>query len=114
MNILVVDDNEDIRSIIKDSLSELGVNVSEANSAEEAKTILDKKTFSAIISDWHMPNGDGSEVLKAAFRKAGQVFICTGDESVQKVAVQNGFGYIPKPFKEDVWESLVKTLLLRL
>ena len=57
-NILVVEDNDDLRRYIKDNLSKY-FNVYEANNGEEALNITSKRTFDLIISDVMMPKMDG-------------------------------------------------------
>ncbi|WP_242157274.1 two-component regulator propeller domain-containing protein [Aestuariivivens sediminis] len=57
-NILVVEDNDDLRRYIKDNLSKY-FNIYEANNGEEALNITSKRTFDLIISDVMMPKMDG-------------------------------------------------------
>ncbi len=64
--ILVVDDSSLMRSFAKGSLKQLQLNnVDEAENGEEALLKLKKDMFDLILSDLHMPNMDGLELLRA-------------------------------------------------
>ena len=62
--ILIVDDEERMRKLLKDFLSNKGYIVVEAQNGEEAVDIfLNSKDISLIILDVHMPIMDGFEFL---------------------------------------------------
>jgi len=64
--ILVVDDSSLMRNFAKGSLKQLKLNnVDEAENGEEALLKLKKKRYDLILSDLHMPNMNGLELLKA-------------------------------------------------
>jgi len=64
--ILVVDDSSLMRSFAKGSLKQLKLNnVDEAENGEEALIKLKKEMFDLILSDLHMPNMNGLELLRA-------------------------------------------------
>ena len=64
--ILVVDDSSLMRSFAKGSFKQLKLNnVDEAENGEEALLKLKKKRYDLILSDLHMPNMNGLELLKA-------------------------------------------------
>lgn len=68
--ILIVDDNETNREILKGQLHSWGVEVVEAESGSQALTILDdllaenKPLFNAALLDYQMPEMDGAELGK--------------------------------------------------
>jgi DNA-binding response OmpR family regulator len=62
--VLVVDDEEVIRNLLRIHLSKLGYNVREAADGGEALEQLGKEDFDLLICDILMPNKDGWEVLK--------------------------------------------------
>src|SRR4051812_20232115 len=65
MSILVVDDYNTMRRIIKNLLKQLGFdNVDEAADGGEAFKKLQDKTFGLVISDWNMEPMTGIELLK--------------------------------------------------
>ncbi len=64
--ILVVDDSSLMRGFAKSSLKQLKLNnVTEAEDGVEALAELKKEKYDLILSDLHMPNMDGLELLKA-------------------------------------------------
>ena len=63
-HILVVDDDNKIRSLIKQFLTEKGYIVSSAENAEKAKTKIEFFNFNLIILDVMMPGQSGYELTK--------------------------------------------------
>ena len=64
--ILVVDDSSLMRSFAKGSLKQLKLNnVGEAENGEEALLKLREEKYDLILSDLHMPNMNGLELLRA-------------------------------------------------
>ena len=63
-HILVVDDDDKIRSLIKQFLTEKGYIVSSAENAEKAKTKIEFFNFNLIILDVMMPGQTGYELTK--------------------------------------------------
>lgn len=75
--ILVVDDNENNRIILRQMLLLKQINTVEASNGYEALQLLAKgEKFDAIIMDYHMPYMDGLEVIK----KIREVFDAAGGE----------------------------------
>ena len=64
LHVLVVDDDDRIRSLLKDYLFEHGYIVSTAENAEQAKIKLDHFKFDILILDVMMPGQDGYELTK--------------------------------------------------
>lgn len=62
-HVLVVDDDELSRKIIKNMLEEMGVTYTEAFDGEDALEKLEAEDFNLVILDVLMPNEDGIGVL---------------------------------------------------
>ena len=62
--ILVVDDEESIREVMKMGLDKLGYPCTLAKNGKEALEILDEEEFSLIITDLKMPEMGGIELCK--------------------------------------------------
>lgn len=62
--VLVVDDEEDIRALIQEILSEEGYGVTVAANADEARTARDGDRFDLILLDIWMPDTDGITLLR--------------------------------------------------
>lgn len=79
--ILVVEDNAITRKIIKGLLSELDIEIREANFAEEAFEIMAKEKFDCIILDLGLPDYSGKELLEK---------LKVNDIAIPKVIVYTG------------------------
>lgn len=62
--VLVVDDEENIRKVLKEILEDEGFEVELAESGEEATTMVERRMFDLIFLDIWLPGIDGLEVLK--------------------------------------------------
>lgn len=61
-HILVVDDELNMRNLLRIYLSKEGFEVTEAKDGYEALSLLDQKSFDLVILDIMMPGMDGWEV----------------------------------------------------
>ncbi len=65
INILIVDDFQTMRKIIKNALHEIGfANIFQAENGLGAIEVLKNEKINLIISDWNMPEMSGIELLK--------------------------------------------------
>ena len=64
--LLVVDDEEGVRSFLCDALSLVGHEVTPASGGAEAVALLARQAFTGVLTDLRMPRVDGMEVLRAA------------------------------------------------
>jgi len=66
MKILVVDDHENMRRIIRQVLNDLGLrNVKVADDGSTALPMLKNESFDFLVSDRNMPKMQGIDLLKA-------------------------------------------------
>ena len=112
LNILVVDDDEVTRKLLKEVLERDGYQVSLAPSGEEAVKALKKQTFPIVLSDIRMLELDGMAVLRAVKKAEPDtaVILMTGFGSMEGAieAIQEGaFDYVSKPFKMDDLKSVM-------
>lgn len=63
-HILIVDDSPEVREILKEFFCSKSFYVDEAENAEEALDILQKKHFDFILSDYEMPGIKGDELVR--------------------------------------------------
>ncbi|MEW5978237.1 MAG: response regulator [Acidobacteriota bacterium] len=106
LSVLVVDDDDPLRSLLNEFLQGKGMDVRCCRDGEEAVSILkeSRQPFDVVISDLLMPNVGGMEVLVAAreHHQETQVVIVTGFASLESAinSIHHGaFDYLTKPFK---------------
>ena len=104
-SVLVVDDSESIREVVKFTLENNGYNVTLGNDGKEAMNYLDGRHFDVIITDLHMPEMDGIELIKNArgmseYSSTPILFLTTESQVVKKMEAKNAgaTGWIIKPF----------------
>ena len=111
LHILVVDDDDRIRALLKEYLSEKNYIVSTANNAENAKTKIDLFKFDLIVLDVMMPGQNGYELTKEIKKKIKiPIILLTAKSEVENRIKGLELGaddYISKPFEP-------KELLLRI
>ena len=111
LHILVVDDDDRIRNLLKEYLSENNYIVSSAENAEEAQEKLEYFKFDIIILDVMMPGKDGYELTKIIKKKISvPIILLTAKGEVENRIKGLELGaddYIGKPFEP-------KELLLRI
>jgi len=106
LNILVVDDEEIMRDMVKDVLAAAGYRVWTASNGEEAITKLKEGAFGIVITDIRMPGMDGVEVTRKLKRIDSEicVIVITGYASIDSaiaVLKEGAYDYITKPFNID-------------
>jgi DNA-binding NtrC family response regulator len=105
-HLLLVDDEESLRSVVAERLTENGFEVVEAASGEAALEALDGFAFDVIVSDLRLPGVDGRQVIDAALtRYPGIVAIVVTGYGTVKDAVdvikRGAADFIAKPFQFD-------------
>jgi CheY-like chemotaxis protein len=63
-NVLIVDDVEDFRALLKNWITFRGLEAITAKNGHEAISILEKERIDLIITDFQMPEMDGLELLE--------------------------------------------------
>ena len=112
LSILVVDDDENIRMVLHQSLEKEGYHVSTANSAEEALNTLQRSFFHVVITDIMMGEMNGVELLLQIkeINSLMQIYIMTSHGTLPHViqCMQGGaYDFFEKPLKiEDILISL--------
>ena len=102
--ILIVDDEPDIRGLLKDCAQRCGYEVATASGGHQAMQMLDEAAFDLMISDVRMPDVDGIELLRwtAAHHGRTGVIMLSGCDDLRLAvnAMQLGaLDYLQKPFQ---------------
>lgn len=115
--ILVVDDEEDMRDIVRTLLEINGFDVIEAASAEEMFNKIDTHDVSLIILDIGLPESDGLTAMKKARLKNDiPIVLLTGKGDVIDKVLGLELGaddYITKPFHSHELIARIKSVLRR-
>ena len=105
-HLLLVDDEESLRSVVAERLTEEGFVVTQASDGEAALKALEKFAFDVIVSDLRLPGMDGRQVIDAALARYPNIvaIVVTGYGTV-KDAVElikaGAADFIAKPFQFD-------------
>ena len=110
--ILVVDDERDIRDGCERILTRKGYQVTKATNGQEGLDLVKENPYSIVLLDLKMPGMDGIEVLPQILniRPETLVIIITGFATIETAieAMKCGaYDFIPKPFKPDQLRIIV-------
>src|SRR5688572_7318425 len=105
-HLLLVDDEETLRSVVAERLIETGFDVTQASDGEAALKALDGFAFDVIISDLRLPGVDGRQVIDAALARYPDIvaIVVTGYGTVKdavEVIKAGAADFIAKPFQFD-------------
>lgn len=114
--LLVVDDNEKLRTMLAEFFQDQGIEVSTACDGGEAIDQIHEHPFSVIITDLNMPEKNGLDVLRAAreYSPDTQVIIVTGFGTIEDSVEAMRLGandFISKPLNLQEIELKVKKAL---
>ena len=113
--ILLVDDNQDMRQMLKEALEIEGYLVLEAANGREALELQRRQPCRVLVTDIFMPDADGFEAIDS-FRKEfpeTKIVVISGDARVAKrdyleaAKLIGADATLPKPFEP---EALIQTL----
>ncbi|MFH0775539.1 MAG: response regulator [bacterium] len=104
--ILIIDDEKDLCSLLSDILSPKGYNVAIAHTKREAIAYLKRNPLDLVFLDLKLPDAEGLKLL-SKIRKINPEMIVNiitayGTEEIREEAKNKGaYAFIDKPFTED-------------
>jgi len=118
MPVLLVDDQMTMIRIIGNLLKQLGfVNVDDANSGAAALSKMRAKRYGFVISDWHMDNMSGYDLLKEVRSdpalKQTPFILVTAETKVDNVIAARKAGvntYLIKPFDAQTLKKKIESV----
>ena len=114
-HILVVDDDEGIRNLVKQYLNENNFLVTTANNAEDAVLKVKVIKFDLIVLDIMMPGKTGLEFTQENKNKINTPIIlltAKGESSERVTGLETGADdYLPKPFEPKELILRIKNIL---
>jgi len=113
MKILIADDSQFMRSLLRDALSKEGYKLIEAENGKVALEKYNAEKPDLVLLDIIMPEADGISVLEKIGTTAKVVVIsAVGQEKMTEDAMKLGaLDYIVKPFDNDKVLEVVKKVL---
>jgi DNA-binding NtrC family response regulator len=114
--ILIVEDKETLRGVLRKTLEGEGFAVEEAPDGRSALDKLRRDHFAMVLTDLRLPRADGHEVLKAAVQAdpAMPVILMTAFGTIRDAvsAMKEGaFDYLEKPVDSDHLLVLIRRAL---
>jgi two-component system response regulator FlrC len=114
-NVLVVDDEEGLRSFLADALEDDGHTVAQARDGEDALARIEERSFHVVLTDLNMPRMDGMALLRALRRDHPEmeVIVLTAHGSIESAVAamkEGAFDYLQKPISSP---SALRMLVAR-
>jgi len=114
--VLVVDDEADIRELLGLTLARMGLDAHCASNIAEAYALLAKDTYDLCLTDMRLPDGDGLTVVDFVAKNHPNlpVAVITAHGSTENAvaALKAGaFDYLAKPVSLDQLRTLVRSAL---
>src|SRR3954451_17031782 len=117
--VLIVDDEPNLRKILSAQLSRDGYDVLTAEDGEQGLSVLREHHIDLVVTDLKMPKVDGMTLLREALREDPELPIVmitahgTVDTAVEALKL-GAFDYLTKPFdKDEVRQIVAKALKTR-
>jgi len=106
MNILVIDDDANLRKSLRLALETMSHRVSEARDGIQAQEMLNRVTFDVAFLDLRLASDDGLALLPELLRLAPglPIVVVTAYATIETAVEamrQGAFDYLPKPFTPD-------------
>jgi DNA-binding NtrC family response regulator len=113
LNLLVVDDERQVRDACRDVASALGYHTITADSAEQALRMIESQSVDMVFLDLKLQGAAGLDLLRhlKSLRPDIEVIVVTGHGTVES-AVQamkaGAYDYVPKPFSMEQMKLLLE------
>lgn len=113
IKVLIVDDEKLVHSLLTEFLTMQGFVLQSALTISEAKRLIQSETFDVVITDYKMPDGNGTEVV--AFVRQNQrgtkILGISGNENGKRFYAAGADGFISKPFGVKTILQIITSLL---
>jgi CheY-like chemotaxis protein len=114
--ILIVDDSQELLDVICEYMETSGYSVHKTTDSQDALRLIEATGYDVIVSDIHMPEMDGLELMaRIKFKHPGlPVVLITGYSvsEARKIAMEKGAdAFVAKPFHMKEIQDVVGNLL---
>ena len=115
-NVLVVDDEPDIRELLEITLSRMNLDSHAASNVREAKSLLENEEFDLCLTDMKLPDGTGIELvehIQTQFPHIPMAVITAygSMEAAIKALKAGAFDFVSKPIDLTMLRGLVDSAL---
>lgn len=118
LRVLIVEDQDDMRAMLRNMLMEIGTNqIFESRDGKEAMMFLEDAIdlIDVVVCDWNMPKASGVDVLKRLRKSNPDIpfLMVTGRTDKNSVIEARDMGvsaYIAKPFSSAQLEVKLRVL----
>ena len=116
LEILIVDDEPDIRELLEITIGRMGLKTAAAESVARALELLQQREFSLCLTDMKLPDGSGIDIIQHIQRHQPHVPVAmiTAFSSVETAidALKAGaFDFVTKPIDLERLRTLINTSL---
>lgn len=114
--ILLVEDDEAVRTVVRRILTREGYDVMDAPNGKEALGVARLGRFDAIVTDVVMPEMNGHDMVRALREESHEVpvlFISghTDDQVARTGIAEGGYAFLAKPFTTEALLTKVRSIL---
>ena len=111
--VLIVDDEEDLCTLMQMTLSRMGIKTHIAYRLEQAKKLLCEHEYDACITDLNLPDGNGIQLVEWITQKMPSlpvaVLTAYGNMDIAIAALKAGaFDFVSKPINQKHLEQLLQ------
>ena len=118
--VLIVDDDEDLRAVVREELEKASYYVMEAEDGKEALEVASKRSLDLILLDINLPDMTGYDVLKRLRKdpdlQSIPVILLTIEDEPRSVVLGLEMGavdYVTKPYTFPVLFARIRSQLRR-
>ena len=114
--ILIVDDEPDIRELLEITLSRMGIHSQSASNLREAQQLLQQQPFDLCLTDMKLPDGNGIDLIRYIQQRYHQLPVAMitahgNMESAIEALKAGAFDFVAKPVDLQMLRNLVNTAL---
>src|SRR3954470_12407464 len=114
--VLVVDDEPDIRELLERTLVKMGLGVASVGTVSEAKERLKAERFDLCLTDMRLPDGEGLELVRhigvlGADLPVAVITAYGSAENAVAALKAGAFDYVSKPVGLEQLRALIKSAL---
>jgi two-component system response regulator PilR (NtrC family) len=116
LEVLIVDDEPDIRELLEITIGRMGLKTAAADSVAQALKLLGEHPFRLCLTDMQLPDGNGMDIIQHIQRETPQLPVAMitafGSVEIAIAALKAGaFDFITKPIDLERLRGLIQTCL---